>query len=402
MGNHPSLHEDNSEKPQQIYIPPQHSPVRRNDPPVIKNSYNPHNPPQAIYVEKRHTTDSPDPISNYYRLNTQQYIPPVPKQEAPKKQPAKYKEYTGLKPAERQVMTSSDIEITKIDPFGILQHTPQMSLVELAKTYVSLRNIHHPDKGGEQEKFIQIMNALKTMQWIDNACKSDRTYLDLKKNFTDHTNQNSRRTDEVPDQLRNMTNDKFNRLFEENRMRDDEEEGYGRFMEESNGKREDIEVPRVMSQYKKQDFNNEFTKVKKTIRKNDELVKYQVPESLTSGNLGYIVLGDKKEKKYTGSAGSLQYTDYMDAFTKDNVLVDDSTLPKHIKKRIDERDLNRSIRDYKRSDTKLTNEQQAAIEAQEEYEKQAEMERQRRFKEQEKRYSEYEKKINNRLGYTWS
>lgn len=398
MGNHPSINEDNT-TPQHVYVPPTSPPnnVRNTQ----QRTHNPHQP-QAIYVEKKHTNQQAvDPITNYYRLNAQEYIPPPQPQpqSLPKKNSNKFKEYTGLKQVERQVMASNDIEIVQIDPFGILQHTPQMSLVDLAKTYVSLRNIHHPDKGGQQEKFIQVMDALKMMQWIDNACKSDKTFLDLKKNFTDSDSRKSR--DEVPQQLQNMSNDKFNRMFEENRFKDDDEDGYGRFMEESNGKREDIEVPRTMSHFKRGQFNDEFTKVKQTIRKKDELVKYQVPESLTSGNLGYIVLGDKKDKKYTGTAGSLQYTDYMDAYTKDNVLVDDTNLPKHLKSRIKEKDLNRSIRDYKRSTVELTDEQQRAIEEQEEREKQMELDRERRFREQVNKYSRYEQQIQNRLGYSY-
>lgn len=398
MGNHPSLHGEDEQIPS----------INTHPKPIL-----PHKPlqpiqrePSAIYVEKQYTNPhAPNPIQNYYRLNTQQYIPaPEPVQEKTKPTKVdKYRQYSGLKSAERQVLNMNDIEVDLIDPFGLLQHSPHMTLVDLTKTYITLRNIHHPDKGGEQEKFIQIMNAIKTIQWIDKATQSDKTYLDLKKNFTEgEHNKKPLDKDELPEQLRHMSTNKFNQMFEENRFREEEEDGYGRYMEESNGKREDIEVPRVISQYKKKEFNSEFAKIKQSIRKKDELVRYQVPESLTSGNLGYIVLGDKKEKKYTGSAGSLQYTDYMDAYTKDNVLVNDSELPKHIKKRINERDLGKAVRDYKRSSTELTEEQQLAIEEREEMEKKMELERQRRFKETERKYAEYENQIQKRIGYKWS
>jgi hypothetical protein len=322
----------------------------------------------------------------------------------------RYSEYTGLKPSERNILNTQQIDIEQIDPLGILNQTPSMTLVKLAQTYVTLRNIHHPDKGGEHEKFILIMDALKTIKWVDSAVKSDKTYMDLKKNFTESvqteynqshaTQTTASRSNEIPDKFKNMSNDKFNRLFEENRYTEDDDGGYGEFMEPSNGKREDIEVKRTLSRFKKEEFNREFAR-SKHLQKGDskELIRYQVPESMHTSNLGYIVLGDNKEKKYTGYAGRLQYTDYMDAYTSDNTLVDDTELPDHIKRRIRQKNLQKSLAEYKRSDMKLTPEQQAAVEEYDKKTEQMEYQRQSRFQEQVRKYEEYDKTIRNRIGY---
>jgi hypothetical protein len=171
-------------------------------------------------------------------------------------------------------------------------------------------------------------------------------------------------------------------------------------MEPSNGKREDIEVKRTLSRFKKEEFNREFAR-SKHLQKGDskELIRYQVPESMHTSNLGYIVLGDNKEKKYTGYAGRLQYTDYMDAYTSDNTLVDDTELPDHIKRRIRQKNLQKSLAEYKRSDMKLTPEQQAAVEEYDKKTEQMEYHRQSRFQEQVRKYEEYDRTIRNRIGY---
>jgi hypothetical protein len=171
-------------------------------------------------------------------------------------------------------------------------------------------------------------------------------------------------------------------------------------MEKSNGKREDIEVPRTMSRYKPSEFHKEFSRAKHTQKgESKELIKYQVPESLHSGNLGYVVLGDTKQKKYTGSTGRLQYTDYMDAYTKDNVLVDDAELPTHLQRRIRQKNLQKSLSEYKRADMRLTNEQQEAIEDYEKKKERTEYLREERFRDQVRQYENYDKTIRNRIGY---
>jgi hypothetical protein len=398
--------------------------------PAPKNS-------NAIFVEKAKTTQSlSNPIQQYYQLQPSQYIPDnqeLPESQNPRSNRSSYKsnssmehesntqqprinmnrysEYTGLKATERNVINTNQIDIEKIDPMGLLEMTPHLSLVKLAQTYVTLRNIHHPDKGGDSEKFIKIMQALQTIKWIDQMTQSDKTYMDLKKNFTESVqkdynhsfNQEHKRQlreNEIPDKFKNMSNDKFNRLFEENRYVEDDDDGYGEFMEKSNGKREDIEVPRTLSKYKSAEFNKEFTRAKHSQKgESRELIQYQVPESLHSGNLGYVVLGDGKEKKYTGASGRLQYTDYMDAYTKDNTLVDDTELPEHIKHRIKQKNLQRSLNEYKRADLGLTSEQEEAIERYEKQKEREEKQREIRFREQVRKYEEYDRTIRNRIGY---
>lgn len=399
-------------------------------------------PPQdsnVIFVEKARSSQTlTSPIQSYYQLQPNQFISsdPLPPPQKPQRReepqrgddmvggsrstpnapssvnpinPNRYAEYTGLKPTERNVINTNRIDIEQIDPFGLLDNTRSLTLVQLAKAYVSLRNIHHPDKGGEHERFIQIMDALKTIKWIDQMTQSDKTYLDLKKNFTDtikteysnsFSTPDGHRGDEIPDKFKRMTNDKFNRLFEENRYRDDDEDGYGEYMEKSNGKREDIEVPRTMTRYKPAEFHKEFSRSKHSQKgESKELIKYQVPESLHSGNLGYVVLGDAKQKKYTGSTGGLQYTDYMDAYTKDNVLVDDAELPTHLQRRIRQKNLQKALTEYKRADMNLTDEQQEAIEKYEKKKERTEYLREERFRDQVRQYDKYDKTIRNRIGY---
>jgi hypothetical protein len=89
----------------------------------------------------------------------------------------------------------------------------------------------------------------------------------------------------------------------------------------------------------------------------------------------------------------------MDAYTKDNTLVDDSELPEHLKRRIKQKNLQRSLNEYKRADLSLSRDQEVEIERYEKEKEREEKQREIRFRDQVRKYEEYDRTIRNRIGY---
>jgi hypothetical protein len=160
-------------------------------------------------------------------------------------------------------------------------------------------------------------------------------------------------------------------------------------MVDSSKDRDDINIENKIGKFKLESFNNKFNNQKKNEQSSriNEIIKYQVPESLdASDSIGHVLLGSKQET-YTSSINSrVNYTDYMNAYTKDNTICvaeDKSKINKNYKK---------ALKEYKNAKLELTEEQQIAIEEFNKKKEDDELRRVDRFKKMELDYDNYEKK----------
>ena len=119
---------------------------------------------------------------------------------------------------------------------------------------------------------------------------------------------------------------KFNKIFDDNRLTDVNDEGYGSFMAPSSALREDINIDKIVKNQK--ELHKSFDKQEAL---NKDLVKYREPEALClqSKRLSYDEIGADKIDDYSSDTmQKLTYTDYMKAHTT-NKLVDASLVKKH-------------------------------------------------------------------------
>ena len=230
------------------------------------------------------------------------------------------KKFTNL---DKRLMIMNNIEIGYIDPINIINNTPRITLDELKTKYLSLRNIHHPDKGGNKEMFILILDALKNINFIINSRLIDKDFNELKRDYNAY-NSNEKKKNPVGDEAlklmesigKNFSNQKFNKYFDENKFSDDiNYEGYADIMVDG-GVREDIEIDRFINKFEKNSFNNEFNKNKR--QETGQVVKYIEPVALNE-DIYYKQLGRDNEN-FSGKSNSIEYIDYKDAFTIHNTL----------------------------------------------------------------------------------
>ena len=131
-----------------------------------------------------------------------------------------------------------------INPFELFGVTIDSNIVELRKSYYSLALLCHPDKGGDEDSMIQLVNAYNYVK-KNLEHKSNKTYEEAEKEFELFVKEQN----ELPyPSIDEITNE----LFDRNLEMDKESEynciglnifrdsGYSHLMESSENVREDV------------------------------------------------------------------------------------------------------------------------------------------------------------------
>ena len=220
------------------------------------------------------------------------------------------------------VMKAEGQSISALRDFFSLRS--DFSLADLKNSYKRLVLLVHPDKGGDEAVFKYVTDCFRMLYGDLQNRESNKNHQELKASFEQtQSQQTASGGGTVPkhfmDHREGFSTDKFNRFFEENKMKDDDEEvGYGHIMAQSSKVREDIDVAKSieMKKFNAGRFNSHFEKeVKPT---GTAVVVYEEPEALVaSKRLTFTEIGAKPDD-FTSDAtkkASIQYTDYMKAHT---------------------------------------------------------------------------------------
>lgn len=195
--------------------------------------------------------------------------------------------------------------------------------VSLKKSYLKLAMIHHPDKGGETQKFNKITQAYKFLLKRLSDKDNNKSHNELKKENTDYfNNQNSdnRQNVNLSDKFDST---QFNKIYEENRADGAYDGGYGDWIEKNQFKSDKIEKKTIG----KGNFNRHFNEQKKKQLKQD-IIPYGEPQVTISykGKDSLSVLGEGKIEDFSGECQSgLQYRDYKDAFSN-TLFIDENSV----------------------------------------------------------------------------
>jgi len=195
--------------------------------------------------------------------------------------------------------------------------------VSLKKSYLKLAMIHHPDKGGEKQKFNKITQAYKFLLKRLSDKDNNKSHNELKKENTDYfNNQNSdnRQNVNLSDKFDST---QFNKIYEENRVDGAYDGGYGDWIEKNKFKSDKIEKKTIG----KGNFNRHFNEQKKKQLKQD-IIPYGEPQVTISykGKDSLSVLGEGKIEDFSGECQSgLQYRDYKDAFSN-TLFIDENSV----------------------------------------------------------------------------
>jgi curved DNA-binding protein CbpA len=207
--------------------------------------------------------------------------------------------------------------MSNINPYEILGVTKNFTLDELKDKYKRVAKKVHPDRGGSQQLFNLVTLAYKKLVEEYKLKKINKQFNELKtdfSNYSDTQNNTQNRNPEFskPQYQSNDFREVFNRTYDNHKIHSAYDNGYGNFMIESDGRREDIDIAKKVNNMKQ--FNSAF-EAEPLNNYNRRMIVYKEPEALPSSSksLKYTELGVGKIKDFSSSTNNLDCTDYKAA-----------------------------------------------------------------------------------------
>ena len=279
----------------------------------------------------------------------------------------------------------------KLNPYKILGIPKNFDEKVLKKAYLKLAMKTHPDRGGSEEQFQQVSIAYTVLLKRLKDQNNSNLHTDLRDNSRQYMET------QTHDSLQNVNlsdkfdGDVFNKIYDENRISDVYDSGYGKWMNK-NPASEDEPKKMFNGNFNKNMFNNEFEKYKKEQQKQmgSQLTKYDGPQVDISfkGKDSLMVLGKGNISDFSGeSSGGLNYRDYKDAFTNSCLIdVNSSTDTRGRPRNINDMESSRSDISYQ-----MSHEDQQRYQLKKQKEEQQEQHRLQRLQEyEEKAFNSYD------------
>lgn len=209
----------------------------------------------------------------------------------------------------------------EIDPYKILEVPKNFTIEQLRSQYKKIALSVHPDKSpGKSDYMFKIVTRCYKMLLEElNNRSSDKQFTELKSAFKKHqeVEGNYRNTNmeseghRISRERERFNVDRFNQVFDDNRVKDFTDIGYEEWMERNQVK----EAPSLGKNITKERFNEQFEKYADEIkdRNNKYIIKYKEPEPLLmSKKLNFIELGTDKIDDFSGENRSNRNLNYMD------------------------------------------------------------------------------------------
>ena len=217
---------------------------------------------------------------------------------------------------------------TKLDPYKILGIPKQFDETMLKKAYLKKAMKVHPDRGGSKDEFQKVSIAYTVLK----KKLKERGEIHLHNELKDNANSflGSQPTHHI------STGDNFdvkvfNKIYDENRIENAFDDGYGSWMNET--KDEITKSKMFQGEFNKDMFNHEFEKYKQEQKQKmgSQIVQYDQPETRISmrNQDSIVTLGQGKVTNFSGETNGLGFTDYKAAFTTDSTLIDTGAVDIH-------------------------------------------------------------------------
>lgn len=217
----------------------------------------------------------------------------------------------------------------KLDPYKILGISKNYDEKTLKKAYLKAAMKTHPDRGGTQAKFQLVSIAYTLLTKKLKEKDNSHSHQDLRNMSREYTQQQANQPMINTKMTDNFDVDVFNRIYEENKIPEVYDEGYGSWMEKNTNP--EIEQKKLFQNgFNKDMFNATFEQYKKeqSQKTGNQLVQYKEPEVRMSmkNQDSLMTLGQGKITNFGGTTDNLSFTDYKQAFTDGSMLIDTSSV----------------------------------------------------------------------------
>jgi curved DNA-binding protein CbpA len=207
----------------------------------------------------------------------------------------------------------------------VLGLAEEVALTEdsLKKAYKRVALKAHPDKGGSEEEFEAITRAHAYLGEILLRIKGGRSKegkVEAPEALHDTRTKDSKHWEMVePVRLnpKKLDMNVFNQMFEQTRIPDPEEDGYGDWLKAADGP---TDGPKFGGKFNRDVFNQAFEEEAKRRSVGQEMTTRQ-PEALMMAPNSGVELGRSGGGSFTAAANaSLKFTDLKNAYTSENMI----------------------------------------------------------------------------------
>ena len=194
----------------------------------------------------------------------------------------------------------------------------------LKKAYKRVALKAHPDKGGSEEEFEAITRAHAYLGEILLRIKGGRKkegVVEAPEALQDNRKEASKDWEMVqPVRLnpKKLDMNAFNQMFEQTRIPDPEEDGYGDWLKGADGP---AAGPKFGGKFNRDVFNQAFEEEAAKRRAQGGEITVRQPEALTLAPMSGVELGRSGGNGYTAAVGaSMKFTDLKSAYTSENMI----------------------------------------------------------------------------------
>ena len=206
-----------------------------------------------------------------------------------------------------------------IDPYKLYgyEKNQKIDINDLKEKYKKYALQTHPDKNNGDATNFNIINEAFKQLYEDYKLKiNDKQFNELKNNSRSYietqckTNYQNTKFDK-----RNFNVQNFNKIYNDHRISNVNDDGYGDWASDNKFDSEDIVRDSSLT---KGNFNNMF---EQNVKVSDEVVQYRDPKELFMNSENNCEeLGVDKVDNYTGKSKSINYTDYKEAHTTSRLI----------------------------------------------------------------------------------
>ena len=208
-------------------------------------------------------------------------------------------------------------------PYEILKLPKKFTLDQLKKAYKKAALATHPDRNnGSCELFDKISQAYLSLLDEYKLKQNDKQYNELKNDFNDFKNKQKKTNRQNIDLKNNQRFDinKFNKIYDENYIKQPEDDGYDEWIKSNSNKSTDIKKKQKLAHGFNINVFNETFDEEPELEPVTDIIIYKEPEPiLLNGKLTFSELGQNKIKNFSGKA-SIDYTDLKEAHTKSKLI----------------------------------------------------------------------------------
>jgi curved DNA-binding protein CbpA len=248
-----------------------------------------------------------------------------------------------------------------MDPYKILELPKTYTLEQLRSNYKRIALKTHPDRSHLKSDYLfkLVTAAYKFLLQELETREADKPFYELKSGSRSSAKEQQTRGDTggtagIVGTGSGFNVKRFNKLFDEHRLEETDDVGYGDWMAKSKSEREELAIRNQVGTYDSNRFNTVFEAQSSNPER--KVVVYREPEPLSaSKNLGFSELGLAKTDDFSGANltnKSLNYTDYKVAHTTSR-LVETGTKQRKDYKNVKDLELERDAVSYKMTEKEM-------------------------------------------------